>query len=112
MAYWLISRRFRGRIEIFTVDRGGETLPVFGHVEEAEAFLPLANAKVGWRPTESRAGGLVSVLYGPCARVARVALDPPPEMVADGTVSLLSLSRERFVDLIVAEPGRAWARTG
>ena len=90
---------------------GGETLPVFSHAREAGAFLRLANAG-GWRSVESRAGGLISVLYGPCASVARVALDPMPEMVADGTVGLVSLPRERFVDLIVAEPGRAWARTG
>jgi hypothetical protein len=41
------------------------------------------------------------VLYGPCARVRAVALDPLPEMVAEGTIELVSLNRSRFVNLLV-----------
>ena len=38
------------------------------------------------------------MLYGPCAEVKEVALDPLPEMVAESTVSLVSLPRERFIE--------------
>ena len=34
-----------------------------------------------------------------------VALDPSPEMVVEGTVGLVSLLREAFTNLIVAERG-------
>jgi hypothetical protein len=112
-AYWLISRPSRGRTEIFTVDyRSGETLPVFSHEEEARAFLP--GAGEGWQATENRAGGLVSILYGPCAGAERVALDPQPDMIPEGILGLVSLSRECFVDLVLAGPWRPWeaSRTG
>ena len=43
-------------------------------------------------------GELVSVLYGPCAGVKKVALDPlPPEVGGEEMIGLVSLSRERFV---------------
>ena len=56
----------------------------------------------GWRARESSAGELVSVLCGPCAGVEKVALDPSPEMVVEGTVRLVSLLRECFMNLIIA----------
>ncbi len=42
------------------------------------------------------------MLYGPCAGVERVALDPVPVMLEEKTVGLVSLSRERFVDLVLS----------
>ena len=56
----------------------------------------------GWQARESTSGDLISVLYGPCASVERVALDPLPEMVTQRTIELVSLSRERFVDLVLS----------
>jgi hypothetical protein len=38
-----------------------------------------------------------SLLYGPCSVVESVALDPLPQMVADGCVELVRLNRGRFV---------------
>ena len=55
----------------------------------------------GWQASESTVGEIISVLCGPCASVERVALDPLPEMVLERTVGLVSLSRERFVDLVL-----------
>jgi hypothetical protein len=98
-AYWLITKTANGRVGVLTLDCGtGETLPVFSHAEEAEMFLSLGQAGGEWRVTESRAGGLISVLYGPCACVKEVALDPLPEMVARSTVGLVTLARNRFMD--------------
>ena len=109
-AYWLIATSENDPIEVLTLVRDGvEMLPVFSHEEEAEMFLRLLRG-VGedWRVRESRTGELVSVLYGPsCADVKEVALDPLPEMVAEKTVGLVSLLRERFIQVITARRRRA-----
>jgi hypothetical protein len=71
-------------------------------------ILRFEGATGGWRARESGAGELVSVLSGPCAGVKKVALDPSPEMVVEGTVGLVSLHRESFIGLIMARrSGRA-----
>jgi hypothetical protein len=80
-----------------------KAMPVFSHEEEAELFLGLWEVGVGgWQARESSAGEIISVLCGPCASVERVALDPLPEMLVERTVGLVSLSRERFVDLVMS----------
>ncbi len=103
-AYWLITKNENGRIEVLTTNlaEGEQALPVFGHEEEAEMFLSLGGAGDGWRVRKSTAGELVSVLHGPCARVGCVALDPVPMKLEEKTVGLVSLSRERFVDLVLS----------
>ena len=104
-AYWLIARNENGPLEVLaTGEASGEgALPVFSHEEEAEMFLRLGPVVFdGWQVRESTAGELISVLYGPCAGVERVALDPLPEMVVGRTVGLVSLSRERFVELVLS----------
>ncbi len=63
-------------------------------------FLRLRGEGEDWQARESGAGELVSMLYGPCADVKEVALDPLPEMVAERTVGLVSLLRERFIEAI------------
>ncbi len=104
-AFWLIAKNENGRTEILALDlaAGEEALPVFSHEEEAEMFLGLWEVTLeGWQVRESTAGELISVLHGPCAGVERVALDPLPKMVAQRTVRLASLSRERFLDLLLS----------
>lgn len=76
-------------------------LSVFSFREEAELFL-LGGFPEGWVVRKSAARELVSVLFGPCATVKNVALDPLPEMVAGKTVGLACLPRVRFVDLVLA----------
>ncbi|WP_166179179.1 hypothetical protein [Rubrobacter tropicus] len=107
-SYWLISRIADARMEVHTLYHDGEeTLPVFSHAEEAEMFLRLGQAGDEWRVTEIRAGGLISVLYGPCACVKEVALDPLPEMVARGTVGLVTFARDRFMDHLASARRRS-----
>lgn len=86
-------------------------LPVFSHEEEAEMFRSLGGAGGGWRIRESTVGELFSVLYGPCARVGPVALDPLPEMLDEKAVGLVSLDRERLLDLVLGR-GRSPQRHG
>lgn len=119
-SWWLIARDGPcGRLEALTVgDGNGRTLPVFGFREEAELFLHLAGPGTGdggWRVRESRAGELVSVLYGPCRGVRRVALDPPPEVVDGRAAGPWSMGRGRFVGFVVGDgrgPRREWERYG
>src|ERR687886_823883 len=105
VSYWLIAEKQYNKLEALTIRAYDEqeTLPVFSSEEEAELFLGFGGVTGGWRARESSAGELVSVLSGPCAGVKKVALDPSPEMVVEGTVGLVSLLRECFTNLIMAE---------
>jgi hypothetical protein len=107
VSYWLISEKRNNRIEVLTIRAGDEqeTLPVFSSEEEAEIFFRSGGVPGGWRARESGAGELVSVLSGPRAGVKKVALDPSPEMVVEGTVGLVSLLRKSFMSLIMARRG-------
>jgi hypothetical protein len=104
VSYWLIAEKQDNRLEALTIRAYDEqeTLPVFSSGEEAETILRFEGATGGWRARESSVGELVSVLSGPCAGVKKVALDPSPEMVVEGTVRLVSLPRESFMNLIMA----------
>ena len=106
--WWLITKAENGRIEFLTTFRdeyGGEALPIFAYEEEAEMFLHLSGYADSWSVTESSSGEIVSVLLGPCSGAESVALDPPPEMVAEGTLSLVSLRRKRFLELLLGDAG-------
>jgi hypothetical protein len=106
--WWLITKTENGRIEFLTTFRdedGGEALPIFGYEEEAEMFLHLSGYADGWNVRESSTGEIVSVLSGPCSGAESVALDPPPEMVADGTLSLVSLKRKHFLEWVLGDAG-------
>jgi hypothetical protein len=96
---WMVARVGEGRLEPLCVRAGtSKVLPVFSFEEEAEMFLHLGGyADSGWRARESCAGELVSVLLGPCLDVEGVALDPLPEMLANGTLGLVWVGRKRFL---------------
>ena len=95
--YWLIAEYENNGVRTFTVDCDGEeALPIFSSKEEAETFLGLEAPGAGWWIRETTAGELVSLLYGLCAGVRKVALDPPA--IGDtATFGLLCLSRRRFL---------------
>ncbi len=108
--WWLIVKDGNGSLEPLTIDGAGgetgETLPVFSFEEEAEMFLLFAGLRGSWRARPSGCGEVVSILYGPCARVRDVALDPLPEPISDGTIGLLSLERNRFIDRLLISRSR------
>jgi hypothetical protein len=103
--FWLVVRHENRQMKVLTVDYSGQrVLPVFSGQGEAEMFVWLGGAfEDDWRVRETSNGELVSILYGPCAGVGRVILDPSPEMTAE-TIRLVSVSRERFVRWIVDSP--------
>ena len=100
--WWLLVKDGGSGMEVLVVGHGDErALPVFSGEGEAEMFVWLGGAfEDGWRVRESSAGELVSILYGPCAGVGNVALDPSPGIEAE-MLGLLSVGRGRFVDRIV-----------
>ena len=102
--YWIIARDAKdgfGQPDLLTVDLDGtgEALPVFSFEEEAEMFLWLQRTEEDGREVrETTPGQLVSILYGPCADVGRVMLDPLPEIGAHVQISLLGMDRNDFVE--------------
>jgi hypothetical protein len=118
-AFWLICRCLNGRLHILTLDCHGppddavrdESLPVFGHEEEAQMFLDLGGAgemadvgDEGWMVRETGVEELLWLLCGPeSARVKEVALDPLPEMAAEETVGLVTVFKERFIERLMAK---------
>ena len=104
--YWVIARDAKdgfGQLELLTVDLDGtgEALPVFSFEEEAEMFLWLQTTEEGQEVRETTPGQLVSILYGPCADVGRVMLDPLPEIGARMQISLLGMDRNDFVESVM-----------
>jgi hypothetical protein len=107
-AWWLLARHRDSQTEVLTLTHGGaEMLPVFSFREEAEMYLRSEILGGDWQIRESGAEELVSVLYGACASVRSVALDPLPSMMADEVAEHVTLDRERFVSRVVR--GGAWS---
>lgn len=92
-------------MKAFTIQPGigRETLPIFGHKEEAEMFLWLNSLKTDWRVRKTTAGELVSLLRGPYANIEKVALDPLLVYDGEALLNLVSLGRERFVRNLTVE---------
>lgn len=99
-ALWLIAEYHNGRLDVLTMNPGDdnvETLPVFSFKEEAELFLWFEGLGADWRVRQTTPGEFISLLYGPCVGVEKVALDPSAEMFAEEMSALVSLSRTDFV---------------
>jgi hypothetical protein len=97
-SFWLIATPAHGRMEVLTIDAGGETvLPVFSFQEEGESFLDLEATGAGWWPRETTTGELVSLLLGLCAGVNKVELDQLPGLGGREIVELVSTDRRHFV---------------
>ena len=104
--YWVIAKDPKdgfGQLDPLTVDLDGtgEALPVFSFEEEAEMFLWLQTTEDGREVRETTPGQLVSILYGPCAPVRRVMLDPVPEIGARMQISILGMDRNDFVESVM-----------
>ena len=106
---WIITSYENNRMEALTIgpDLDGGLLAVFSFEEEAEAFLCLLGddekKKEGWQSEQTTAGGLVSVLLGPCADVNGVALDPLPLPLGRAMLPLVSMNRDPFLQYLLEE---------
>lgn len=100
--FWLIAKRRRGRLEVL-IERsadGRRVLPVFSFAEEANIYLRLG-IRGSWQIRPTRAGELVSLLCSLCSKVELVALDPMSDIETDVVNGLVTLERERFVDVLL-----------
>ena len=105
---WIITRYEDNRMDALTIgsDLDGGFLALFSYEEEAEAFLLLLGdneKKKRWQSEQTTAGGLVSVLLGPCADVKGVALDPLPMALSRELLPLVSMSRDHFLQYLLEE---------
>jgi hypothetical protein len=95
---WLIANHENGRMDVLILGSDDkETLPVFSFEEEAETFLRLGEMGTGWWARETTGGELFSLLYGPCAGVKRVTLDPLPVVDSEMIFDLAGSGREDFL---------------
>ena len=101
--YWIITKCNRSRLRALTIglSSGEQALAAFSFQEEAELFRILGRVSKSWHVRESSAGEIASLLMGPHIDTERVALDPAPEMLAQKAGGLVSLNRERFMDIIL-----------
>jgi hypothetical protein len=101
-SYWLIVKH-ESQMEVLTIRDTDqeETLPIFSFEEEARLFLECGASKSGWGVRRTSPGELTSVLFGSCANVERVALDPVPEMDAGMLMDLMCIGRKEFVQLLL-----------
>ncbi|MEW6637387.1 MAG: hypothetical protein AB1425_11330, partial [Actinomycetota bacterium] len=107
--YWVISRSGGGPPEPLLIPgaRGEPVLPVFSDEATAREFLRSVHPGGGWWLRPTGVGELLSLLSGACSGVRSVALDAAPEMAAEGTLGLVSMGRERFLDHLLGR-GRSW----
>lgn len=103
-SYWLITKRRYGRVDVSTMRLadGRSVLPVFSFEEEAALFLRLG-VQGSWQVRRAEAEELLSLLCGSCREVELVALDPLSDAETDVVSRLVSLERERFVDILRRE---------
>jgi hypothetical protein len=96
---WLIVKYRVGGMEVLrtTLASGREALPVFSFEDEARMFLELGTSGC-WQVRETTAGELTSILFGPCAGVGRVVLDPLPGSFAEPSMDLVSMGRKAFME--------------
>jgi hypothetical protein len=109
-AWWMISREGAGGVEPLALGHPStRALALFGFAEEAELYLCLAGIESdGWGVRESGPGEVASMLFGPCAGVKLVALDPLPGMAPDGGLGSVCTEKSRFLARLLGAgiPGR------
>ena len=105
LSYWLIVREERSRVEVLTIwlTGRGEALPVFSFEEEARSFCERRGLGSGWRGKEISAEELALVLFGLCADVERIALDPLAQKGTEMLMSLTYMRREDFLEFLFRE---------
>jgi hypothetical protein len=106
--HWLIAKHGVSGMDVLTVNLGGSevALAVFTFEEETRMFLDLRLGASGeeWKARQTWPGELVSVLYGPCSAMKKVALDPLPEAVdGEESVGLQAMDRNDFLRMLLGE---------
>ena len=101
---WLIANLKDGKMDALTLDGGGDrVLPVFSFRDEAEMYVRLQLGTPGWEPRGFFADEIASMLHRSLSDVARVALDPLPEVCDKTLLDLLCVRRDAFVRSLLGE---------
>ena len=109
---WILACYQNNRMRMLTVDADGDGgfLPVFSFEEEAQTFLALLEddeqKKTKWSIRQTSPGELISILLGPCGHARWVALDPLPLELSRVMLSLVSMSRDLFLQHLLEEHSR------
>lgn len=104
--FWVVCEEPEDLAAPLTVDLPGlgEALAVFGFEEEALLYPGLASTD-DLRARRLPAAGLLALLLGRWSRFGSVALDPIPQLDADLTLPLTTMSRARFVRFLASYQG-------
>jgi hypothetical protein len=101
----LIVNNDNGPLEVLTVNLGEqETIPIFSFREEAEMYMRF-EVRGSWWVRKTSSGELVSLLFGPYSCVKMVALDPLPDICAEGMGRLVSVRRMDFALRLLGDRG-------
>jgi len=106
LASYVIVRREITCPELLRVllESDEEVLPVFSSEEAARRFL-VSYGEGAWRVRECSAGELISLLFGPCANIRRVLLNPLQEPLAAEDALVSPIDRESFVASLLGSRG-------
>lgn len=104
---YVLVRRGTCGLELLRVSlkSGEEVLPVFSSEEAARRFLLSGALGERWRVRECSTGELISLLFGPCANVEQILLNPLPEPLTLKDELANPLYRESFITSLLG--GRA-----
>lgn len=84
-----------------SLESGEEVLPMFSSEEAARRFLLPNTLEEDWRVRWCSTGELISLLFGPCANVKQVLLDPLPESLTTEGALTNTIYRESFIALLI-----------
>lgn len=98
----VVARQGDRGLELVRVPSGGRdrVLPVFTAGWAARGYLFAEASGGGWHVRACSPGELVSLLFGPCADVGWVALDPRPGH-RSGPLAANAMPRDNFVDYLL-----------
>ena len=104
---YVIARHKMCGLELLRVSlkSGEEVLPVFSSAAAAQRFLLSGALGEVWYVRECSAGEMVSLLFGPCANVKRVLLNPLPEPLTVKDELMNPVYRESFIASLLGGRG-------
>ena len=107
----VVARRGDRGLEILRVPSGrrDQVLPVFTAGWAARGYLFAEATGWGWHVRECSPGELVSLLFGFCADVGWVALDPRPGHRSGG-LAASAMPRDNFIDYLLSSRGSSSLR--
>jgi hypothetical protein len=107
LSLYVVARNKTCGLELLRISlkSGEEVVPVFSSGEMAGRFLLSSVLGEGWRVRGCSIGEMVSLLFGPCADIKRVLLNPFPESLAVKDELAEPVYRESFIASLLGGAG-------